>query len=125
MGPSYGRQVVSQHEDTFQWRFKYESEEILNSVQDHEVGWSVAALCVSPYNQSDSQDSVDRENRGYRFVVRPVLLCRTDSSFPIVLRSAGRDLFEVFPISAEVGHGRCPDDFRPTPAHSGQARCNA
>ncbi|CAE7235044.1 RYR1 [Symbiodinium pilosum] len=39
--------------DTFQWRFKYESEEILSSVQDHE-------------------DSVDRENRGYRFVVRPV-----------------------------------------------------
>ncbi|CAE7451856.1 RYR1 [Symbiodinium natans] len=39
--------------DTFQWRFKYESEEILSSVQDLE-------------------DSVDRENKGYRFVVRPV-----------------------------------------------------
>eukprot|EP00439_Symbiodinium_sp_Y106_P069762 s961_g12.t1 len=44
---------VTIQSDTFQWRFKYESEEILNSVQDHE-------------------DSVDRENRGYRFVVRPV-----------------------------------------------------
>ncbi|CAE7450627.1 RYR1, partial [Symbiodinium necroappetens] len=47
------RSVDELAKDTFQWRFKYESEEILNSVQDHE-------------------DSVDRENRGYRFVVRPV-----------------------------------------------------
>ena len=38
--------------DTFQWRFKFESEEVMNSIHD--------------------EDAADRINKGYRFVVRPV-----------------------------------------------------
>lgn len=41
------------HSDSFQWRFKFESEEVMNAVHDHE-------------------DAADRINKGYRFVVRPV-----------------------------------------------------
>ena len=50
--------------DTFQWRFKYESEEV-TAVQD-------------------TEDAADRENRGYRFVVRPVW--DTDDKDTILVR---------------------------------------
>ena len=54
------------HSDTFQWRFKYESEEVMNAVHD--------------------EDAADRVNHGYRFVVRPVW--DTDDRDTIMARRA-------------------------------------